>query len=196
MKKFFVFSMMVLFALATMQVQAQEKEKKVIKEEIKQTKKELKVEKKELSNERKELRKLEKGDVNYQSKEQFYRDFGNLLNVQWKRSDYFDEAMFTKDGQKMTAFYDINSNLVGTTSQKTFEDLPARAQKEIKAKYKDYIVDLVLFFEDNEANDTDILLYGARFSDVDNYFVELLKGNEKIVLQINLEGDVYYFKKL
>ena len=189
MKKFFVFSMMVLFALAAIQVQAQEKEKKVIKEEIKQTKKEL-------SNERKELRELEKGDVNYQSKEQFYRDFGNLPNVQWKRSDYFDEAMFTKDGQKMTAFYDINSNLVGTMSRKTFEDLPANAQKEIKTKYKDYIVDLVLFFEDNETNDTDILLYGTRFSDVDNYFVELLKGNEKIVLQINLEGDVYYFKKL
>lgn len=196
MKKFCVYSMMVLFALATMQVQAQEKEKKVIKEEINQTKKELKAEKKELSKEKKELRKLEKGDVSYQSKEQFYRDFGKLPNVQWKRSDYFDEATFTKDGQKLTAFYDITSSLVGTMSRKTFEDLPANAQKEIKKKYKDYIVDLVLFFEDNEANDTDILLYGVRFSDVDNYFVELLKGNEKIVLQINLEGDVYFFKKL
>ena len=45
-------------------------------------------------------------------------------------------------------------------------------------------VDTVIFFEDNNVNDTDMLLYGNQFSDADNYFVEL-SNNKK---NKNIEG--------
>ncbi|WP_321517962.1 hypothetical protein [uncultured Bacteroides sp.] len=190
MKTFLVFSMAAFFSLTAIHIQAQEEQKKeAIKQAIKETKKELKARKME-------LKKLEKGVVSNRTKDQFIVDFGNIPDVQWKRFDYFDEAAFTKDGLKINAYYDQNAMLIGTGSFKRFEDLPANAQKEIKSKYKDYIVKSVFFFEDNEANDTSIIFYGTQFSDWDNYFVELLKGNERIVIQVNLEGDVFFFKKL
>ena len=102
----------------------------------------------------------------------------------------------SKDGQLTTAFYDIAGKLVGSTRYVTFSDLPARSQKDIKEKYKDYTIGQVLFYDDNENNDTDMFLYGAQFGDADNYFVELSKGTNKIVLQVNAEGAVFFFKNL
>ena len=38
-----------------------------------------------------------------------------------------------------------------------------------------------------------MMLYGQQFADADNYFVELSKDNKKIVLQVNMSGEVFYF---
>lgn len=148
---------------------------------------------KEKREERRELRRLEGPVVSYQSKEQFARDFGQVPDVTWSHSARFDEALFTQDGHTMTAYYDITSNLVGTTEVKTFEDLPAAGQQYIAKKYKDYTVDQVILYDDNENNDTDMLLFGNAFEDADNYFVELQKDNKKIVLQVDTQGLVSYF---
>lgn len=96
----------------------------------------------------------------------------------------------------MEAFYDDNATLVGTTSIKTFTDLPAKSQQQIKTKYKDYSIGQVIFFDDNEWNDTDMILYGSQFNDADNYFVVLTKGNDKIIVRVDVPGYVYYFTKL
>ena len=96
----------------------------------------------------------------------------------------------------MTAFYDSNSNLVGTTQPESFKDLPDRGQKEIKKHYKNYTVSQVIFFKDNEMVDTNMVLYDTPFEDADNYFAELTKGNDKIVVEISPEGNVSYFKKI
>ena len=56
--------------------------------------------------------KLENKDVSYQAKQQFQQDFENVSGVEWKRTNYFDEATFTKDGEKMTAYYDNEAQLV------------------------------------------------------------------------------------
>lgn len=131
------------------------------------------------------------------AKSKYYADFGNVPDVKWKRVGTFDEAAFTKDGKEMKAFYDIDGKLVGTTTIKTFADVPAKGQKEIEAKYKDYSIgQQVVFFDDNEANETDMILYGVQFDDEDNYFVELTKGTKKIILQVNSEGEVFFFKQL
>lgn len=152
--------------------------------------------KKEKREERRELRKLEGKEVSYQSKQNFYVDFGDVPNVTWQRSSYYDEAHFTKDNKEMTAFYDNDGKLVGTTTPKTFADLPASAQKLITKRYKGYEVERVIFFDDNEANDTDMLLYGNQFDDADNFFVELKKDNQQIVLHSDMLGNVSFFKQL
>ena len=96
----------------------------------------------------------------------------------------------------MKAYYDFYSKLVGTTMLKTFTDLPIKSQKEIKAKYKDYKIGRVVFFDDNEANESDMFFYNTQFSDADNYFVELSKDKKNIVLQVNNEGELFFFKEL
>jgi hypothetical protein len=130
------------------------------------------------------------------AKNNFYKDFGDVPGVQWRRIDNFDEAAFTKDGKQKKAFYDSDGVLVGSTTPASFSDLPASAQKVIGKRYKDYTVEKVVFFDDNEHNDTDMIMYGGQFADEDNYFVELARPSNKIVLQVNLEGTVFYFSEL
>ena len=86
--------------------------------------------------------------------------------------------------------------MVGTTSAKTFTDIPSKAQKFINEKYKDYSVGGVLFFDDNEFNETDMMLYNQQFDDEDSYFVELKKDNEEIVLHVTMDGLVFFFTRL
>jgi hypothetical protein len=186
MKKLGVLLTTFLFAVTIVCGQTQ----KADKEKAKETKKEVKPE-------RVALKKLGGSEVSPVAKRNFDSDFKDAQNVEWKRADTFDRVTFTnKGGQKMTAFYDIEGKLVGTIQSKTFADIPENAQKEIKKSYKDYTVGQVIFFDDNENNDTDMILYGSQFEDQDNYFVELTKGTDKIVLQVGAIGEVFFFKKL
>jgi hypothetical protein len=186
MKKLAILSMTFLFIVSVVYGQAQN----VSKEKTKDAKKEMKAEKVS-------LKKLEGTNVNVIAKENFIADFPEAKNVNWKRADFFDRVEFVnKEGKITTAFYDIAGKLVGCTMNVTFSDLPAKSQKDIKEKYKDYTIGQVLFYDDNENNDTDMFLYGAQFGDADNYFVELSKGTNKIVLQVDPEGAVFFFKNL
>jgi len=186
MKKLALLTLTTLFALVFAESQAQVKQEK---EHVQETKKAFKTE-------RVALRKLEGGVVSSKSMDQFDTDFGKVQNVVWKRSANFDEVTFTKDERKLTAFYDSDSKLVGTTEAKTFADVPANGQKEIKTKFREYSVGQVVLFDDNEANDTDMVLYGSQFDDADKYFVELTKGASKIVVEVSTNGAVSFFKKL
>jgi hypothetical protein len=143
------------------------------------------------------LKKLEGSYVSSIAKNNFLREFPDAKNVQWKRVDTYDEAVFTnKDNQQLKAFYDFDGVLVGTTQRKTFADVPVKGQEQIKKEYKDYTIGDVIFFDDNEANSTDMILYGIQFDDEDNYFVELTKGTKKIVVHVNMEGSVFFFTEL
>ena len=194
MKKLAFLTLTFLMAIGILQIQAQDPKKEKLA--INETKKEIKTEKKELKSERQILRKLEGNDVSTISKNSFYADFGDIPNAKWTRAAYFDEVRFNKDGHDMTGFYDYDGKLVGTTTIKTFADVPLRGQKEIKSKYKDYTVGPVIYYDDNEFNETDMMLYGLQFDDEDNYFVELTKGSSKIIVRVNSAGDLYFFKQL
>lgn len=181
MKRLAILSMTLMLAFTVVQSQAQEPKKEV---------------RKEAKNGRKALRRLEKNEVNTTSRNSLISDFGNITDVKWTKAEYLDEARFTKDGKELTAFYDYDGKLVGTTQVKTFADLPPKGQKEIKNKYKDFTIGPVIYFDDNEFNDSDMLLYGLQFQDEDNYFVELTKGNKKEVVRVDAIGGVYFFKQL
>ncbi len=189
MKKLARLSMTILFAMAFIQLPAKGVRKEILKSAI--TK-----ERKEIKTERQQLRKLEGSSVDQFTKEAFFTDFGNHSDVQWKRADYLDEAVFTKDGKQMKAYYDFDSKLVGTTTMKTFTDIPQYAQTEIKTKYKDYTIGPVVFFEDNAENEMNMMLWGTQFEDADNYFVELSKADNHIVLEVNPKGEIFFFKKI
>jgi hypothetical protein len=182
MKRLTILTMVFLFILSVVHGQPQTSGK----ESKSETKNEVKSEKKALN-------KLVGKDVSNLSKNNFYVDFGDLKNVKWDRFTYFDVATFTKNGKETKAYYDWDGKLVGTTQVVKFTDLPETAQKEIKNKYKDYVVGPVTFFNDNELNDTDMFLYGSQFEDEDNYFVELTKADKGLIVRCDSHGNVSYF---
>lgn len=195
MKQIIIASMTILFATAAVNAQSAG-DITAVKHETVVKEKKAAAAKKAAREERKELRKLEAGEVSYFSKQQFASDFDNTSNVSWKRTAYFDEATFQQDGHTMTAFYDIQSKLVGTTEIKSVKDLPEAGQQAIAKQYKGYTVQKVILFDDNESNDTDMLLYGVQFNDADNYFVELTKGTQDLIVQVDLTGNLYYFANM
>lgn len=134
--------------------------------------------------------------VSVQSKEQFSKDFDKVQDVKWVRSDNYDEVTFTQKGQKLTAYYDAQSSLIGTTSVKVFADLPVRAQQEIRKQYKNYAIVSVLRYDDNEDNDTAFEMYGSMTDAPDSYFVLVSNNKEADVLHVTDQGDVVFYKTL
>ncbi len=189
MKKLVMLSMSALMIMFVTALNAQEAHKTAMNTEKNSVKHEKKMEKKEIRHE-------ERNAVSDLSKDAFVSDFGKIQNVGWEKDNLYDIAIFTKDGAQYKAYYDETSKLVGTTTGKTFADLPKSAQNEINKKYKDYKIDKVIFFNDNEHNESDMLLYGTQFADADNYFVELTGNNKNIVLQVNPKGEMFFFKEL
>lgn len=144
----------------------------------------------------KTLPKLKGAAVSYQTREQFKVDFPNAPVKSWKRGELFDEVVFMRNNMQMTAFYDENAKLVGTTETKQLSDVPQKARDYISKKYPGYTVTDVMLFDDNEDNATDMVLFDRQFEDADNYFIELQKGKERIVLASDPAGQVSYFARL
>ncbi len=184
MKRLILVSLVVLLGSAMYTIQAQQAKSQTASAAVK----------KEAN---KELKKLEGAKVSDQAKSQFNFDFGNLSDVSWRRSEHYDEATFTKDGKKYTAYYDADAKLVGKTTTVTLADIPVKGLNEIKKQYKGYTIEPeVVYYDDNESNSTDMYLYGTQFEDQDNYFVMVRKGAERLILMVNQEGNVSYFTKL
>jgi len=100
---------------------------------------------------------------------QFSRDFPDAKFVSWAYGA-FVEATFLDNTVLKTAYYDEDNNLVGTTTDMDATALPEKARDHIDKMYPGYTIEKVVFFDDNEANETDMLLYNESFEDEDNYF--------------------------
>ncbi len=185
MRKLIFLSLAFLFSVSLIFGQTEKTEKEMINEK-----------KEELKADKDVLRKNEGDGVNYRVKESFIDDFGDIDDVKWKSNTNFDEAIFTKDGKKITAFYDFDSSLIGTIQNMTFDDLPDHAQDIINDKYKDYTVEAVMHFDNNEPNNTNLFYFESSFENQDSYFVELMNGSKKTVLKINHDGQISFFKHL
>ncbi|MCF6406974.1 hypothetical protein L3C95_29005 [Chitinophaga filiformis] len=146
--------------------------------------------------ERKEIRRENNADVSIFTKNQFYQDFPTATNIRYEKTNYFEEVSFTMDQKDMRAYYDIHSNLVGTTETKTLADLPENAQRTLQKKYGDYKVERAFLYDDNEANETDMTLFDMAFDDADNYFVELRKNSEVLIVKVDMAGNVSFFKSI
>jgi hypothetical protein len=129
------------------------------------------------------------------TKESFVADFGDITVDQWRLINNYEVASFNQDGQSKCAYYDFNRNLVATTTESKFSDLPPSSREYIMKKYDSYTVNEVLFYDDAETNQIDLVLNGEEMLDQDSYFVELNKGNETIVLHVYLNGNTSVFNK-
>jgi hypothetical protein len=126
---------------------------------------------------------------------QFSQDFPNAKYVTWAHGR-FAEASFLDGDVLKVAYYDADNNLVGSTTDMDASALPEKARDHINKMYPGYAIEKVVFFDDNEGNDTDMFLYNTSFEDKDNYFPLLVKGSKKIILKVSLEGEVSFFESL
>jgi hypothetical protein len=125
-------------------------------------------------------------------KSQFTADFPDAKNVHFALVKDLNEISFTQNKEKMNAYYDDRDQLLGTIRKVSFADLPDNAQKEIQHKYPDYTIANVVKFDDNECDNTEIILYGVSMDDADNYFVELKNDSKAMVVKVDLSGEVNY----
>jgi hypothetical protein len=122
----------------------------------------------------------------------FTEDFPNAKYVTWA-DGRFVEASFLDGDVMKTAYYDEENKLVGTTSDVDATALPEKARDHIDKMYPGYTIEKVIFFDDNEENDTDMSLFNQSFEDEDNYFPLLIKGSRQIILKVSPEGEVSFF---
>ena len=123
---------------------------------------------------------------------QFSKDCPKAKSVNWTYHE-FVEVTFLDKGVAKTAYYDENDNLLGTTTNVDLIALPEKARDHINKEYPGYSIEKVVFFGDNEANDTDMSLFNQSVEDEDNYFPLLIKGSKEIILKVSPEGDVSFF---
>ncbi len=55
-------------------------------------------------------------EASYQSKEEFFRNFGDHPDAVWSATNAFDKVVFDNNGIITTAYYDFDAKLVGTTN--------------------------------------------------------------------------------
>jgi hypothetical protein len=134
--------------------------------------------------------------VSFESQNSFDIDYPKVSDVAWEKTGSIDQVNFVSDGQKMSAYYDNDGNLIGTTTSKTLADLPEKAQKILSSKYADYTVGPVIFYHDNDKNDANMVLWATEFDSEDLYFAQLNKGSDKIAVEITPSGDVSYFTQI
>jgi hypothetical protein len=129
-------------------------------------------------------------------KSQVTADFPDAKNIQFARVKDLNEVSFIQDKKKMNAYYDDGDQLVGTIQKESVADLPVNAQKEIQNKYPGYTIANVVKFDDNESDDSEMLLYGISLDDADNYFVELKNDSKAIAVKVDLSGGVNFFSTI
>jgi len=187
MKKIIILSAATFILAATVNAQTSEAS---FKKNSKSQRSESAISKKKKLTKTKELKKPEGTEVSSLAKQDFYQRYGNIPGAVWKRTINYDQVSFTSDGEAMTSYYDANAKLAGTIIQKKFEDLPEDSQKYINEKYPGSNKEDVAFFNDNELNTTNIVLFNKEFDDEDCYYVKLKKDNQEILVKVKMSGDV------
>jgi hypothetical protein len=132
--------------------------------------------------------------VSYFSLRSFYTNFGDIPVTQWQSEAGIDKAIFTQDGVVMNAYFSRKGEFIGTTHEMDYTQLPVAAQKLIAKKYGTDTIEKIIDFDDNEASDATLSIFGTTAEDSDNYFVMLRDKNDKnIVLEVSHAGEVSFF---
>lgn len=141
--------------------------------------------------------------VNVFTVNQFASDFPDVADIHFDQMKDYTAVTYTQNGRINTAYYDDNSDLMGTIRNRSMQDLPAEAQTEIADRYAGYSVVRVVRFNansDNESyidNNSELPFYGDSPENSSNYFVELKNNDNKaIVLMVGLSGEVSFFSTL
>lgn len=122
----------------------------------------------------------EKEKVSGYTKSTFNSHFTGAENVTWSSSARFQKATFTKNGKTMTAFYDGQNELVGTTQLVNITDLDPVAIKNLVKNYPNYQMGEIIKYSGNTVV----------------YYVNLKNETENFLVEITPAMAVRFFKTL
>ncbi|MEO6812312.1 MAG: hypothetical protein ABI172_00155 [Ginsengibacter sp.] len=154
--------------------------------------------KKEIRQERRMIKSVE--DIPTQTMSLFGQEFPKAQNVRWTFDAGFYEADFTSGNLKRMAFYDYDNNLVGTGKYVTYNNLPKGSLEQMDKYLKDYGIEKIIYYDDNELNASNVnpLDMDGSVLDRDDYYALMKerRSGKEIILQITAEGEVSLFREL
>ncbi len=110
----------------------------------------------------------------------FNTEFTTAQEVEWTVSSDYYRADFDMNGQKVSAFYNEDGDLMGITRNISSTQLPVSLQNSLKKNYSNYWISNL--FEVAKNNGT-------------SYYVTMEDGDKKIVLNSTAGSDWSTFKK-
>ena len=126
-------------------------------------------------------------NISYTVLNRFHTDFSQATNAAWTVTPNCQKVIFTLNGAKLTAFYDLGGAYLGVTQDVDFKEIPFSLQKEVTAKYGTYAVNEVIKFE-TDSNNTEInpLVY----------FVDLKKADSEVIVKVIPGEGLSFYKKV
>ncbi|RKR83854.1 hypothetical protein BDD43_4069 [Mucilaginibacter gracilis] len=135
--------------------------------------------------------------VSYTVLNQFAYDFKDAKDIVWKVDANCQKADFISNGQKYTAFYSVTGEYMGITRAITITSIPAAAQKEIATQYAGYQVGEVIELQPKATSTSALEPYASSNADETKvFFVDLKNEKEEILVKVNSNSDVYFFKQV
>ena len=119
--------------------------------------------------------------VNSKALRNFSYEFSNAENVNWTSTENYLKASFTLNKKNMDAFYDVEGNILGTSSKIDLTDLPTIAKRSFAKKYSGYTV-------------TEAIRFDA--TDETAYFISAQDEARSLILKVSDKGMVSVFKSV
>jgi len=122
----------------------------------------------------------EKEKVNEKVLNAFNTEFTNVHEVEWTASaDYF-KASFALNGQRVSAVFNTDGELMGMTRNIPSSQLPVTLQSSLKRNYGSFWISNL--FEVSNSNGT-------------HYYITLENGDNKVILKSSGNSDWAPYKK-
>ena len=120
--------------------------------------------------------------LDFKGADRFNKIFPNATKVAYEVKKDFTEVRFTWNNINLEAFFDRQGNLIATSRQLEVSALPVAYVMNINKEYEGYdIIEAIEF--DHAENGL-------------SYFVAVVKGDKKYILNVSTGGDISVFKKM
>jgi hypothetical protein len=100
----------------------------------------------------------------------FNKEFAGAKDVQWTSAENYYKAAFVFNGQNVTAFYQLDGELMAMTRNISSLELPISLQTNLKNNYSKYWISDLFEISNNEET---------------SYYITLENADSKIVLKSN-----------
>ena len=98
----------------------------------------------------------------------FKKEFAGAKDVQWTSTDNYYKAAFVFNGQNVTAFYQVDGELIAMTRNISSLELPISLQTNLKNNYSKYWISDLFEISNNEGT---------------SYYITVENADSKIVLK-------------
>jgi hypothetical protein len=121
-------------------------------------------------------------DANAKAINNLKKEYSGAKNVQWNVTDEYIKATFNWNRQELQVFYTKDGDTFAESRLINTTNLPIKAQQYLEKNYADYQISEAIEFTSEPTGHT--------------YYVSLIKGTTKKILQISPAGSISTFRPL